>query len=101
MNSPYDHNIHVVPPPFMLMEQSVEIAWNYLHLTGQVENPVDAYRELSATVAARMRQGVTSRLLLSNHAIGVYERAHAAGCSQEAAAQGDGARDAASSPVSE
>jgi hypothetical protein len=93
MNDPYDRNdsAHAVPPPFMLAEQSVEIAWNYLHLTGQVENPVDAYRELSATVAALMRQGVTSRLLLSNHAIAAYERARSSRRGPEAAPVDDGA----------
>ena len=56
-----------------LMEYAVQIAWDYLEKTGQIDDGVFANRFLMQIVEDMMRKGVRHRLLLSNGAITVYE----------------------------
>jgi hypothetical protein len=58
----------------ILLEESVQIAWDYLERTGQIDDPSEAVRFLSDVVVAMIRQGTTSRLLLSNRAISAYQK---------------------------
>jgi hypothetical protein len=57
-----------------LIEDSLQIAWNYLQRTGELEEPENASRFLIDAIESMFRQGVRSRLLLSNRAITAYQR---------------------------
>jgi hypothetical protein len=61
-------------PLQFLVEDSIQIAWNYLERTGELEEPDIASRVMLDAVEANLRQGVRSRLLLSNRAITAYQR---------------------------
>jgi len=61
-------------PAAFLLEQSIQIAWDYLERTGEIDEPETASRFLSDTIAIMMRHGQTNRLLLSNRAITAYQR---------------------------
>ena len=56
----------------VLMEEAIQIAWDYLELTGEVEDAEVCSRVLLYHVESMIRQGVRSRLLLSNRAIRKY-----------------------------
>ena len=57
-----------------LVEDSIQIAWNYLERTGELEERDIASRVMLDAVDSMLRQGVRSRLLLSNRAITAYQR---------------------------
>jgi hypothetical protein len=57
-----------------LVEHSIQIAWDYLERTGDLDDPEVASKVLLDAVEAMIRQGVRSRLLLSNRAITAYQR---------------------------
>ncbi|HXO70379.1 MAG TPA: hypothetical protein VN838_15545 [Bradyrhizobium sp.] len=57
-----------------LIEYSIQIAWDYLERTGELDDPEIASKVLLDAVEAMIRQGVRSRLLLSNRAITAYQR---------------------------
>jgi hypothetical protein len=61
----------------VLMEQSVQVAWNYLERSGEIDDASSCSLFLSKAVEEMIRQGVRSRLLLSNRAIDRYKRATA------------------------
>jgi hypothetical protein len=61
-------------PLQFLVEESIQIAWNYLERTGELEEPDIASRVMLDAVGSMVRQGVRSRLLLSNRAIIAYQR---------------------------
>ena len=56
-----------------LMENSVQIAWDYLEHTGELGDAAVASRFLMNTVEAMIRQGERRRLFLSNKAIKAYQ----------------------------
>jgi hypothetical protein len=56
-----------------LMENSIQIAWDYLERTGELQDPEIASRVLLDAVELMVRQGVRSRLILSNRAISAYQ----------------------------
>jgi hypothetical protein len=55
-----------------LMEQSLQIAWDYLERTGEIDDSWVASRYLGDTIELMIRQGQRSRLVLSNRAITAY-----------------------------
>jgi hypothetical protein len=57
-----------------LVEYSIQIAWDYLERAGELEDPEVASKVLVDSVEAMVRQGIRSRLLLSNRAIIAYQR---------------------------
>jgi hypothetical protein len=57
-----------------LLEESFQIAWEYLERTGEVGDGAIASRFLSDTIEAMIRRGQRSRLALSNRAIAAYQR---------------------------
>lgn len=61
----------------LLLEESVQIAWNYLQRSGEIEDPWEANKFLNDVVVAMIRRGTTSRLLLSNRAIAAYQKRNA------------------------
>jgi hypothetical protein len=57
-----------------LLEESFQIAWEYLERTGELGDGAIASRFLSDTIEAMIRRGQRSRLALSNRAIAAYQR---------------------------
>jgi hypothetical protein len=58
----------------VLMEDSIQIAWDYLERTGEIEDAAVASRFLSDAIELMVRRGERRRLLLSNKAIMAYTR---------------------------
>jgi hypothetical protein len=65
-----------------LLEASFQIAWEYLERTGELDDAVGASRFLSDTIEIMIRKGERSRLMLSNRAIGAYQRVRLSGASE-------------------
>lgn len=57
----------------ILMEEAIQIAWDYIERTGEIDDPEACSQVLLYAVENMMRQGVRSRLLLSNRAINKYK----------------------------
>lgn len=57
-----------------VMENAIQIAWDYLDRTGELGDPEIAARTLLDTVEAMIRQGERRPLMLSNRAIDAYKR---------------------------
>ena len=57
-----------------LIENSFQIAWDYLEATGELGNPDTAARHLLDTIETMIRRGERRRLLLSNRSIASYQR---------------------------
>lgn len=62
-----------------LLEESFQIAWEYLDRTGELGDGAAASRLLSDAIEAMIRRGERTRLALSNRAIGAYQRFRANG----------------------
>jgi hypothetical protein len=62
-----------------LLEDSFQIAWEYLDRTGELGDGAEASRFLSDTIETMIRQGQRSRLTLSNRAILAYQRFRSSG----------------------
>ena len=57
-----------------LLEESFQIAWEYLERTGELADGAVASRFLSDTIETMIRRGQRSGLVLSNRAISAYQR---------------------------
>jgi hypothetical protein len=57
-----------------LLEESFQIAWEYLDRTGELGDGAAASRFLSDTIETMIRQGQRSQLALANRAISGYQR---------------------------
>jgi hypothetical protein len=57
-----------------LLEDSVQIAWEYLEATGELGDGAAASRFLCDTIETMIRRGQRNRLGLSNRAINAYLR---------------------------
>jgi predicted ribosome quality control (RQC) complex YloA/Tae2 family protein len=57
-----------------LLEQSFDIAWNYLQASGEIEDVVVANRFLTDTIDLMIRAGRRNKLILSNRAIIEYQQ---------------------------
>ena len=62
-----------------LLEESVQIAWEYLERTGELGDGSAACRFLSDTIENMIRHGQRNRLGLSNRAISAYQRFRTSG----------------------
>jgi hypothetical protein len=58
----------------ILMENSIQIAWDYLERSGELEDHSVASQVLLDAVELMVREGVRSRLILSNRAIAAYQK---------------------------
>lgn len=58
----------------LLMEHSIQIAWDYLERTGDIDDGAFTSRFLKDVVETMIRHGERRRLLLSNRAITAYQR---------------------------
>ena len=64
-----------MPEPLpILMEKSIEIAWDYLERSGELGEPETASRFLLDSVEEMVRRGERRQLVLSNKAIDAYRR---------------------------
>jgi hypothetical protein len=61
-------------PVPLLMENSIQIAWDYLEGTGELGDPEVAARFLTDAVEILIRRGETRKLMLANRAIDAYMR---------------------------
>jgi hypothetical protein len=66
---------HQVVHLAVLMEEAIQIAWDYLERGGKIENAEFCSHILLHSVETMIRQGIRSRLLLSNRAITQYMEA--------------------------
>ena len=57
-----------------LLEDSFQIAWEYLERSGELGDGASASRFLSDVIETMIRRGQRSRLALSNQAITAYQR---------------------------
>jgi hypothetical protein len=58
----------------LLMENSIQIAWDYLEATGELGDGEVAARFLMDSVEIMIRRGERRKLALSNRAIGAYRK---------------------------
>jgi hypothetical protein len=63
----------------LLLEESLQIAWEYLDRTGELGDGAAACRFLSDTIETMIRPGQRSRLALVNRAISGYQRFRSSG----------------------
>jgi hypothetical protein len=61
-------------PMPLLIESSVEIAWDYLARTGELGDAMVAGRFLSDTIESMVRRGERRQLMLANKAIAAYQQ---------------------------
>lgn len=61
-------------PISMLIEGSIQIAWDYLERADEIEDTAVASRFLYDTIELLVRRGERRRLALSNRAITAYKR---------------------------
>lgn len=61
-----------------LVEESYNIAWNYLSLSGQIDNPEQGHLLLTEEISRLIVDGERNSLKLANRAIAGYERRIAA-----------------------
>ena len=73
-----------------LLEDSFQIAWEYLERNGELGDGASASRFLSDVIETMIRRGQRSRLALSNRAISAYQCFRSSG-----AAGSEGARSSA------
>ena len=57
-----------------LLEDSFQIAWEYLERSGELGDSALASRFLSDVIETMIRRGQRSRLALANRAISAYQR---------------------------
>jgi hypothetical protein len=62
-----------------LLEESFQIAWEYLERTGELGDGAAASRFLSDAIEAMICRGQRSRLVLSNRAISADQRFRSSG----------------------
>ena len=58
----------------LLMENSIQIAWDYLEGTDELGDPEVAARFLTDAVEIMIQRGETRKLMLANRAIDAYTR---------------------------
>lgn len=58
----------------VLIEDSIQIAWDYLERSGDLRDPQVASRVLLNSIESMVRVGEKRRLMLSNRAINAYKK---------------------------
>lgn len=61
-------------PLHVLIENSIQIAWDYLERTGELGDPHVASAVLQTSIELMVRLGERRRLMLSNRAIADYKK---------------------------
>jgi hypothetical protein len=57
----------------ILIENAIQIAWDYLERSGELGDPGEASRFLLKSVGTMVRKGERRRLMLTNKAISDYK----------------------------
>jgi len=58
----------------LLMESAMQIAWDYLARSGEIDDPAEANRFLTDKIEFMIGQGQRNRLVLSNRAISAFQQ---------------------------
>jgi hypothetical protein len=58
----------------ILVENAIQIAWDYLERSGELGDPREASRFLVQSIGTMVRRGERRRLMLTNKAIDEYKR---------------------------
>ena len=58
----------------ILIENALQIAWDYLERSGELGDPAEASQFLLQSIAGMVRKGERRRLMLTNKAIDDYKR---------------------------
>lgn len=61
-------------PIHLLIDHSIEMAWDFLNRTGELGDPIAAGRFLSDTIELLVRRGERRPLMLANKAIAAYQK---------------------------
>ena len=69
------HYTHQMTQLSVLMEEAIQIAWDYLERSGNIEDGDFCGGVLADSIETMIRQGVRNRLVLANRAIEHYLRA--------------------------
>lgn len=74
MSAESGHN--TIPPdaPPLLFESAVEIAFDFLRRSGEIDDYMEACHFLASNIGSMMTQGERNRLMLANRAITAYQR---------------------------
>lgn len=67
-------DVDMTEPLPLLIESSIEIAWDYLARTGELGDAMVAGRFLSDTIELMVLRGERRRLMLANKAIAAYQQ---------------------------
>jgi hypothetical protein len=67
-------SLHMEAPLPILIENALQIAWDYLERSGELGNPSEASQFLLDSIARMVRKGERRGLMLTNKAIGDYKR---------------------------
>jgi len=70
--------MHAVTPS-ILLEQSFQIAWDYLDRTGQTSGRDTEIKFVSNAIIQMISEGTTNKIVLANRAIAKFERVYARG----------------------
>jgi len=70
--------------PALLLEEAVQIAFNFLSRSGEIDEPMEAAGFLADRIFFMMSQGQRNRLALANRAITAYQRDREARANQHA-----------------
>jgi hypothetical protein len=66
--------LDMTEPLPLLIDSSIEIAWDYLNRTGELGDAMVAGRFLSDTIELMVLRGERRRLMLANKAIAAYQQ---------------------------
>ena len=77
---------HIAVSLSQLLEDSFQIAWEYLERTGELDDAAATSRFLSDTIETMIRRGQRSRLALSNRTFAAYQRHRSTGATGSAGA---------------
>ena len=67
-------DLDMTEPLPLLIDSSIEIAWDYLERTGELGDAMVAGRFLNDTIEVMVRRGERRRLMLANKAITAYQQ---------------------------
>ena len=57
----------------VLLEETIQIAWNFLEGAGEIDDPAEATRFLANKIEFMIGQGQRNKLVLSNRAIRAFQ----------------------------
>lgn len=58
----------------LLLEETIQIAWNFLERSGEIDDAADTSRFLADKIEFMIGQGQRNKLLLSNRAIAAFRK---------------------------